>query len=92
MLLARFSLESLPELQTLVLISLGFFGLFRLGELSNLKVEDVVFHPDHMAIFVEKPKNDQFGEGFWGFIARTFNAFSSVALLKKFLHFQKRVI
>ena len=101
MLLARFSHGSLPDLQTLVLIPLGFFGLFRWDELSHLKVEDVVFHPDHMAIFVRKRKNDQFRKGFWGFIARTFNAFCPVALLKKFLimgqteglvlHFQKSV-
>ena len=85
LLLARFSHGLLPDLQTLVLITPGFFGLFRWDELSNLKVEDVVFHPDHMAIFVEKCKNDQFREGFWGFIARTFNAFCLVLLLKKFL-------
>ena len=64
MLLARFSHGSLPDLETLVLITLGFFRLFRGDELSNLKVEDIVFHPDHMAIFVEKCKNDQFREGF----------------------------
>ena len=85
LLLTRFSHGSLPDLQTLVLITQGFFGLFRWDELSNLKVKDVVFHPDHIAIFVEKRKNDQFREGFWGFIARTFNAFCPVALLKKFL-------
>ena len=64
LLLARFSHGSLPELQTLVLITLGFFGFFRWDELSNLKVEDVIFNPDHMAIFVEKHKNNQFREGF----------------------------
>ena len=85
LLLARFSHGSLPDLQTLVLITLGFFGLFRWDELSNLKVEDVVFHPNYMVLFVEKRKNDQFREGFWGFIARTFNAFCPVALLKRFL-------
>ena len=72
MLLARFSHGSLPDLQTLVLISLAFFGLFRWDELSNLKVENVIFHPDHMAIFVKKCKNDQFREGFWGFTAIPF--------------------
>ena len=85
LLLARFRHGSLPDLQTLVLITLGFFGLFRWDELSNLKVEDVISNPDHMAIFVEKRKNDQFREGFWDFIARTYNAFCPVALLKKFL-------
>ena len=85
LLLARFSHGSLPDLQTLVLITLGFYGLFRWDELSNLKAEDVIFHPDHMAIFVEKRKNDQFREGLKGFTACTFNAFCPVALLKKFL-------
>ena len=83
--LERFGHGLLPDLQTLVLITPGFFGLFRWDELSNLKVEDVVFHPDHMAIFMEKCKSNQFREGFWFFIARTFNAFCPVALLKKFL-------
>ena len=64
MLFARFSHGSLPDLRALVPIPLGFLGIFRWDELSNLKVVDVVFHPDHMAIFVEKRKNDQFREGF----------------------------
>ena len=62
LLLARFSHGSLLDLQTLVLITLGFFGLFRWDELSNLKVEDVVFHPYHMAIIVEKCKKISSGK------------------------------
>ena len=85
MLLARSSHGPLPDLQTPVLISPRFCGLFGWDELSNLKVEDVNFHPDHIAIFVEKRNNDQFREGFGDFIACTFNAFCPVALLKKFL-------
>ena len=72
LLLARFSHGSLPDLQTLVLIILGFFGLFRWDELSNLKVKDVVFHPDHMAIFVEKRKTDQFKGRFLGLYSSHF--------------------
>ena len=85
-LIDKFGSGSLPELQILVLISLGFIGLFQWDELSNMKVQDITFSTDHMAIFVEKRKNDQFREGFWGFIASTNNPYCPVSLIKKFLH------
>ena len=85
-LIDKFGRRSLPELQILVLISVGFFGLFRWDELLNVKVQDITFTIDHMAIFVEKRKKDQFRESFWGFIASTNNPYCPVNLTKKFLH------
>ena len=89
-LIDKFGRGSLAELQILVLISLGFFGLFRWDELSNMKVQDITFSTDHMAVFVEKRKNDQFREGFWGFIASTNDPYCPVSLTKKFLHLGKQ--
>ena len=89
-LIDKFGRGSLPELQILVLISLGFFGLFWWDELSNMKVQDITSSTDHMAIFVEKRKNDQFREGFWGFIASTNNPYCPASLTKKFLHSGKQ--
>ena len=89
-LIDKFGRGSLAELQILVLISLGFFGLFRWDDLSNMKVQDITFSTDHMAVFVEKQKNDQFREGFWGFIASTNDPYCPVSLTKKFLHLGKQ--
>lgn len=51
-------------------ISLAFAGFFRYSDLANIYVDWVVFHPNHMEIFLEKRKSDQYREGHWIVIAR----------------------
>ena len=51
-----------------------------------MKVQDITFSTDHMAIFVEKRKDDHFREGFCGFITSTNNPYCPLSLTKKFLH------
>ena len=85
-LIETFGRGSVPELQILPSISLGFFRLFKWDELSNKEVQDIIFSTDHMTIFVEKRKRYQFREGFWGFIASTNGPYCSVSLTIKFLH------
>ena len=55
-LIEKFGRESVPELQILVLISLGFFRLFKWDELSNNEVQDIIFSTDHMIILWENAK------------------------------------
>ena len=85
-LMDKFGRGFLPDLQILVSTSLGFFRLFRWDELYNMKVQDIIFSTDHMAISVEKRKSDQFREDFWGFIPSTNGPYCPVSLTKKFLH------
>ena len=65
----KFAQASLDQLQILTLIMLGFVAFLRWDDLSRLQCYDIKFHNDHMAIFLEKRKNDQFREGSWIFVA-----------------------
>ena len=61
----KFAQASLDQLQIVTLITLGFVAFLRWDDLSRLRCYDIIFHNDHMAIFLEKRKNDQFREGSW---------------------------
>lgn len=55
--------DSLIGKRDAALISLGFAGGFRRGELSNLSVVDIVEHPRGMVVTVCRSKTDQHGTG-----------------------------
>ena len=63
-LVIKYGNSNLPDLQIVTLITLGFVGFFRWDDLSQLKFSDLFFYPDHLAVFLEKRKNDQFREGY----------------------------
>ncbi len=55
-----------PEIQILrdkAILLVGFMGAFRRSEISALTVENIVFSPQGMEIFVESSKADQEGQG-----------------------------
>ena len=81
----RYSEGSLDKLQILCLIVLGFFAFLRWDDLSQLRVSDIHLRSDHAAVFLEKRKNDQYGEGTWVLAARS-KTFGPVSLIEKFLH------
>ena len=56
---------SLPDLQTVTLITLGLFGFLHWDDLSQLRLSDLLFYHGHLALFLQKRKNDQFREGPW---------------------------
>ena len=62
-LVLKYGNSNLPDLQIVTLITLRFVGFFRWDDLSQLKFSDLFFYPDHLAVFLEKRKNDQFREG-----------------------------
>ena len=64
-LMLKYGNSDLPDLQIVTLITLGFVGFFRWDDLSQLKFSDLFFYPDHLAVFLEKRKNDQLCEGSW---------------------------
>ena len=76
---------SLPDLQTLTLITLGFFGFLCWDDLSQLRFSDLFFYHDHLALLLEKRKNDQFREGSWIYIATSKGSPCPVRLTKHFL-------
>ena len=52
----KFAQASLDQLQIVTLITLGFVAFLRWDDLSRLRCYDIIFHNDHMAIFLEKGK------------------------------------
>ena len=62
----------------------GFAGFVRCSELAQLKESDVVICPEHMELFVEASKTDQFQDGAWVVIARTQSKFCPVAMMERY--------
>ena len=65
-LVLKYGNSDFPDLQIVTLITPGFLGFFRWDDRSQLKFSDPFFYPDHLAVFLEKRKNDQFREGLMG--------------------------
>jgi len=83
--LNRLRKGSIADLQVAALFALGFFGFLRWDDLSRLTPENLVFAPTHLAVNLEKRKNDQFREGSQILIARSEGAVCPVAIVEKFL-------
>ena len=83
--ISRLEKGSLGDLQLAALFSLGFFGFLRWDDLHRLTVDSVHFAESHVAIFLEKRKNDQFREGSWVFVARCCTPPCPVGIVEKFL-------
>ena len=62
---------SLSDIQTLAICLISFAGFFRFDEISNLRESDVIFFDDHLEIYIESSKTDQYRDGAWVVIART---------------------
>ena len=75
---------SLSDIRTLTMCLVGFAGFFRLSELAQLKESDVVIYPEHMELFVETSKTDQFRDGAWVVIARTQSKLCPVAMMERY--------
>ena len=76
---------NLGDLQLAALFSLGFFGFLRWDDLRHLSVDIFYFADSHVAIFLEKRKNDQFRDGSWVFVGRCSTLPCPVKIIEKFL-------
>jgi integrase len=76
--------SELKDLRTALLSVLGFFGLFRASELTNIKAKDITVNPDHLIIFVPTSKTDQYRNGNQVFIAQTNGHLCPHALLLRY--------
>ena len=85
----KFAFATLDKIQILTLISLGFTGFLRWNDLSRIKLCDISFHESFVAIFLEQRKNDQYREGSWVYISKSYSKYCPVLLLKRFLAYGK---
>ena len=64
---------------------LGYSGFMRSSELLNIKVSDIVFDQNYMAIFIESSKTDKYRDGSWIMIAKTGTCLCPVTNVKKYI-------
>lgn len=76
---------SLSDIRTISICLLGFAGFFRFDEIAKIKGCDVQFFPEHMEIFIEASKTDQFRDGARVVIARTHSPCCPVAMLQRYI-------
>ncbi|CAH3103420.1 unnamed protein product, partial [Porites lobata] len=76
---------SLPNLQMVSLVALGFCAFLRWSELHDLRTCDLRFCATHMSIFLDRRKNDQFRQGSVVKVARLPSSSCPVKLLELFL-------
>ena len=75
----------LADLQTAVLITLGYAGLMRWDDLSKIVAEEIIIRQKYMAVFLESRKNDQMRHGNWIIVSRWKGAVCPVKLVEAFL-------
>ena len=83
--ISRIEKGNLGDLQLAALFCVGFFGFLRWDDLRHLSVDSFYFADSHVAIFLEKRKNDQFREGSWVFVARCNTPPCPVEIIEKCL-------
>ena len=76
---------TLADIRTLTICLLGFAGFFRYSELAKIKECDLQFFEDHLEIFIESSKTDQYRDGAIVVIARTGTNYCPVAMLERYM-------
>lgn len=62
----------ISDLRSVALCLIGYAGFFRFSELSQIKACNVKFFPSYASISLESSKADQFHDGAWIVIARSY--------------------
>ena len=76
---------TLANICTPTICLLGFVGCFWYSELAKIKECDLQFFEDHLEIFVESSKTDQYQDGAIVVIARTGTDYCPVAMLERYM-------
>ena len=76
---------SLSDIRTIAFCLLGYAGFFRFDELAKMKECDVWIYADHMELFIESSKTDQYRDGAWVVVARTNTKCCPVAMLERYM-------
>ena len=61
-------------------------AFFRFDEIASHKESDVNTYVDHMEVFVESSKTDQYRDGAWVPIARTHSKVCPVAMMERYCY------
>ena len=82
----RFAQEKadLDDIRVMTWCLIGFAGFLRYSELAALKESDVKIFSQHMEIFIESSKTDQYRDGAWVVIARTTTKVCPVKMTERY--------
>jgi hypothetical protein len=75
----------LGDLHIVTWCLVGFAGFLRFNELSTLKESDLQILSDHMEIFIESSKTDQYRDGAWVTIVRTATKTCPVTMVERYV-------
>ena len=76
---------SILDIRLIFICLVSFAGLLRSNEILSLRMRDISFYHDHMAIKLPKRKNDQLRQGHTVFIARTGNDTCPVSVTERYI-------
>ena len=68
---------------------LAYAGFLRSSELLNIRVSDIIFYDQYMALYLETSKTDQFRDGSWIMIACTGTELCPFENTKKLINWGK---
>ena len=75
---------SLSDVRIVTICLIGFAGFLRFNEIANLKESDVRVFDEHMELFIESSKTDQYRDGAWVTIARSGFPTCPVQMLERY--------
>ena len=76
---------SLADIRILAIGLVCFAVFFCYDEIAGLKESDIAFFPDHVEVFIESSKTDQFRDGARVVIARTHTQLCPVNMLERYV-------
>ena len=68
---------------------IGFAAFLRFSELAALKESDLQIYDDHMELFIESSKTNQFRGGAWVIVARTATKTCPVQIAERYIELAK---
>lgn len=73
----------------LSMLTLAFAGFLRFSELASLRLEDLVFKPDHLELRIKRSKTDQEGKGETVFVSKGVSQACPLLQLERYLDLAK---
>ena len=81
---------SLLNIRVVTICLISFAGFLWFGEMANLKEADIQIFPDHLELFIESSKTDQYRDGAWIIIARSGQSTCPVRMLERYIQLGNR--
>ena len=77
---------SLADICTLSICLLSFVGFLWSDEIANLKESDILIFEEHLEVYIESSKTDQYRDGAWVVITHAHSNMCPVHMLESELH------